>query len=166
MLGYSEAELIGRTVKEISHLDDRDQTDAERARMRAGEVSSVQFEKRYLRKNDSVLWVNLTVALARNAQGEPQYEIAIMEDITERKEREATLQRFRTALDSSADMVFLFDLSAGGCSISTRAHASTSAIRARSCCGCAHGTSAPTPPAARCAPRPPSCRASPGAPTP
>jgi len=114
MLGYSEAELIGRTVKQISHPDDRDQTDAERARMRAGEVSSVQFEKRYLRKNDSVLWVNLTVALARNAQGEPQYEIAIMEDITERKQKEATLQRFRTALDSSADMVFLFDLSAGG----------------------------------------------------
>ena len=113
MLGYSEAELIGRTVKEVSHPDDRDQTDGERARMRAGEVSSVQFEKRYLRKNDSVLWVNLTVALARNAQDEPQYEIAIMEDITERKEKEATLQRFRTALDSSADMVFLFDLSAG-----------------------------------------------------
>ncbi|HYL91314.1 MAG TPA: EAL domain-containing protein [Burkholderiales bacterium] len=113
MLGYFESELIGRSVKDISHPDDRDKTDAERARMRAGEVPSVQLEKRYLRKDGSVLWVALTVALARNAAGEPQHEIAIMEDITERKEKEATLSRFRTALDSSADMVFLFDLEAG-----------------------------------------------------
>jgi diguanylate cyclase (GGDEF)-like protein/PAS domain S-box-containing protein len=114
MLGYSEAELIGRSVKDISHRDDRDKTDEERARMRAGDRASVQFEKRYLRKDGSVVWINLTVALARNTHGEPLHEIAIMEDINERKEKEATLQRFRTALDSSADMVFLFDLNAGG----------------------------------------------------
>ncbi|HUQ73353.1 MAG TPA: EAL domain-containing protein, partial [Burkholderiales bacterium] len=113
MLGYTEAELLGRTVKSISHPDDRDSTDAERARMREGEVASVQCEKRYLTKDGAVVWVNLTVALVRNTDGAPLYEIAVMEDITERKEREGALQRFRTALDSSADMVFLFDLSAG-----------------------------------------------------
>ncbi|MFN2643744.1 MAG: PAS domain S-box protein [Burkholderiales bacterium] len=113
MLGYSEAELIGRSVKDVSHPEDRDSTDAKRALMRVGGVASVQLEKRYLRKDGSVLWVNLTVALARNAHGEPQHEIAVMEDITGRKEREATLQRFRTALDSSADMVLLFELGTG-----------------------------------------------------
>jgi diguanylate cyclase (GGDEF)-like protein/PAS domain S-box-containing protein len=81
--------------------------------MRDGEIASVQCEKRYLRKDGSIVWVNLTVALVRNSDGAPQYEIAVMEDITERKEREVALQRFRTALDSSADMVFLFDLSLG-----------------------------------------------------
>jgi diguanylate cyclase (GGDEF)-like protein/PAS domain S-box-containing protein len=113
MLGYTEAELLRCSVKDVSHPADRDTTDQQRALMRAGEVGSVQFEKRYLRKDGSTLWVNLTVALVRNGQSDPQYEIAVMEDITERKEREGTLQRFRTALDSSADMVFLFDLSAG-----------------------------------------------------
>ena len=113
MLGYAEGELLGRTVKSISHPDDRDSTDAERARMRDGEIASVQCEKRYLRKDGSLVWVNLTVALVRNADGAPQYEIAVMEDITERKEREVALQRFRTALDSSADMVFLFDMDTG-----------------------------------------------------
>ena len=114
MLGYFESELIGRSVKDISHPDDRDKTDAERERMRTGEVPSVEFEKRYIRKDGSVLWVNLTIALARNARGEPEHEIAIIEDITERKEKEEALNRFRTALDGSADMVFLFDLNAGG----------------------------------------------------
>ncbi|HET7672710.1 MAG TPA: PAS domain S-box protein, partial [Burkholderiales bacterium] len=113
MLGYTEAELLGRSVKDVSHPDDRDSTDGQRARMRAGEVGSVQLEKRYQRKDGTTLWVNLTVALVRSGPSDPQYEIAVMEDITERKEREAALQRFRTALDSSADMVFLFDLSAG-----------------------------------------------------
>jgi len=113
MLGYTEAELLGLTVKGISHPDDRDSTDTERMRMRDGDIASVQCEKRYLRQDGSVVWVNLTVALVRNTDGAPHYEIAVMEDITERKEREVALQRFRTALDSSADMVLLFDLSSG-----------------------------------------------------
>src|ERR671936_208907 len=81
--------------------------------MRYCSLCSVQFEKRYLHKDGRVVWVNLTVALVHNARGEPQHEIAVMEDITERKEREGALQRFRTALDASADMVFLFDLANG-----------------------------------------------------
>src|SRR5213075_638574 len=100
MLGYTEQELIGRSVKDISHPDDRDATDLERARMQKGELEAVRFEKRYLRKDGAQIWVALTVALARDARGRPQYEIGVMEDITEGKEREALLQRFRTALDS------------------------------------------------------------------
>src|SRR5262249_1887118 len=113
MLGYSEAELLGLSVKDLSHPEDRNLTDERRALMRDGQLGSVHFEKRYLRKDGRVVWVNLTVALVPNAKGEPQHEIAVMEDITERKEREGALQRFRTALDASADMVFLFDLADG-----------------------------------------------------
>jgi diguanylate cyclase (GGDEF)-like protein/PAS domain S-box-containing protein len=113
MFGYDEAELIGRSVKELSHPDDRDVTDAERDRMRSGELPSARFEKRYFRKDGSMVWVALTVALARDASGAPTHEISVLEDITERKEREAALHRFRTALDSAADMVFLFRLRDG-----------------------------------------------------
>src|SRR5207245_3811876 len=101
------------SVKDISHPEDRDLTDERRALMRDGKLGSVHFEKRYLRKDGRIVWVNLTVAVVPNARGEPQHEIAEMEDITERKEREAALQRFRTALDASADIVFLFDLANG-----------------------------------------------------
>ena len=113
ILGYSADELIGRSVKDLSHAEDRDASDAQRSRMLAGEVDSVRFEKRYLRKDGGKVWIELTVALVRNAQGEPQHEIAVMEDITGRKDREAALQRFRTALDSAADMVFLFEVASG-----------------------------------------------------
>jgi diguanylate cyclase (GGDEF)-like protein/PAS domain S-box-containing protein len=113
ILGYAAHELRGMSVKDLSHPNDRDATDPVRSRMRRGEVDTARFEKRYVRKDATTVWIDLTVALVRNAQGEPQHEIAVMEDITDRKEKEAALQRFRTALDSAADMVFLFDVATG-----------------------------------------------------
>ena len=113
MLGYSVRELMALSVHDVSHPDDREASGAERRRMLAGEGDTARVEKRYVRKDRRVVWVDLTIALVRNAQGEPQHEIAIMDDITERKEKEAALERFRTALDSAADMVLLFDLASG-----------------------------------------------------
>ncbi len=101
ILGYSESELIGRSVKDVSHPDDRDVTDAQRALVRAGERESVRFEKRYLRKSGSVVWVNLGVALVRDHAGTPQYEIAMFDDITERKESEAALREAHEELKRS-----------------------------------------------------------------
>ncbi len=101
MLGYSEAELLGRSVKEISHPEDRDLTDAERARVHEGELDSTRFEKRYLRKDGSVVWVDLAVALTRDPHGHPQYEIAVFNDITERKRADAALKEAHEELKRS-----------------------------------------------------------------
>ena len=111
MLGYQEGEIIGRSVKAISHPDDRDVTDAPRARLRSQEVNSASFEKRYLRKDGSVIWVMLTVALARNSAGEPDYEISVLEDISERRRMaQEVLQaerRFRSIFDNATEGIFL-----------------------------------------------------------
>lgn len=101
ILGYTAAELIGRSVKEISHPQDRDVTDAQRARVSANEIESARFEKRYLRADGRVTWVDLAVALARDAAGAPQYEIAIFDDITERKDAEAALREAHEELKRS-----------------------------------------------------------------
>ncbi len=101
ILRYREDELIGRSVKDISHPQDRDLTDAHRALVRAGERASVRFEKRYLRKDGSVVWVSLGVALVRGADGAPLYEIAMFDDITERKHAEAALHEAHEELKRS-----------------------------------------------------------------
>jgi PAS domain S-box-containing protein len=101
ILGYSEKELIGRSVKEISHPEDRNLTDSQRMRVRSGEKPSVRFEKRYIRKNGAIVWVGLSVALACDPSGAPQYEIALFDDITERKKAEAALREAHEELQRS-----------------------------------------------------------------
>jgi diguanylate cyclase (GGDEF)-like protein/PAS domain S-box-containing protein len=103
ILGYAEHELIGRSVKELSHPADRDPDDSQRMR----------FEKRYIRKDGSTAWVDLTKAIARDSEGRPAYDIVVMDDITEQKAAQAALLRFRTAFDRSADMFFLVDMKDG-----------------------------------------------------
>jgi PAS domain S-box-containing protein len=110
ILGYGRDELVGRSVKELSHPEDRDLTDAERGRVREGEIETARFEKRYVRKNGTVVWVDLAIALARDAAGEPEYEIAVFDDITSRKVLDAAL-RDKTELlqlgQSAARMIIL-----------------------------------------------------------
>jgi PAS domain S-box-containing protein len=101
ILGYRESELLGKTVKEISHPEDRDVTDAERARIRRGELESARFEKRYLRADGRVVWVEVAIALVRDAFGVPQYEVAIFDDITDRKNAEARLAEAHEELKRS-----------------------------------------------------------------
>ena len=101
MLGYSAAELVGRSVKEISHPEDRDVTDGHRERMRAGKEQSFSVQKRYLRKDGHVVWVDLTATVARDAAGTPLHDIAIFDDVTERKHAEAELRRAHDELARS-----------------------------------------------------------------
>jgi PAS domain S-box-containing protein len=101
ILGYPEEELIGKSVKEVSHPDDRDVTDAERRRIVRGEIESARFEKRYVRGDGTVVWCELAIALVRRADGTPRYEIGIFDDITERKAAEEALNEAHEELKRS-----------------------------------------------------------------
>jgi light-regulated signal transduction histidine kinase (bacteriophytochrome) len=89
------------TVKEVSHPEDRDITDAQRARIYAGEIESARFDKRYVRADGCVVWCELAIALVRRADGKPQYEIAVFDDVTERKEAETALRTAHEELKRS-----------------------------------------------------------------
>ena len=72
------------------------------------------MEKRYVRRDGSVVWANLTVSLVRDAAGEPQYFISAVEDIDSRKRTEQDLrdseERFRALVDGVQEYaLFLFD---------------------------------------------------------
>jgi len=96
MLGYARAELMNKPATDFTHPEDRDAATRDRQRLLAGEVDSVSAEKRYMRRNSNVLWVNRTVSLVRDAEGEPLYFLRIVEDITERRRLENELRELAT----------------------------------------------------------------------
>ncbi|HEX6317338.1 MAG TPA: PAS domain S-box protein, partial [Burkholderiales bacterium] len=113
ILGYSREELAALTVFELSHAEDRDVTVALRRKMRAREIDSFSAVKRYVRKDGSAVWAELTVSLVRGSDGAPSYEIALFEDISLRRQAEEALQRserrFRALIENSADGILLAD---------------------------------------------------------
>jgi diguanylate cyclase (GGDEF)-like protein/PAS domain S-box-containing protein len=96
MLGYTRDELLQLSVRQISHPDDRFATDKGRAQLHAGEIDSFKLEKRYLRKDGTPLWVNLTIAAKRGAEGQPLHDVSIVEDISERREAQARIEYLAT----------------------------------------------------------------------
>jgi diguanylate cyclase (GGDEF)-like protein/PAS domain S-box-containing protein len=92
LLGYSREELLARTFKDISHPEDRDATDPYRAKLMSGALKSFRREKRYLRKDGSVVWVSLAIALRRAPGGEPLHTITVIEEISARKHEERLLR--------------------------------------------------------------------------
>ncbi|HEY6540815.1 MAG TPA: PAS domain S-box protein [Ktedonobacteraceae bacterium] len=85
MLGFSEQELIGRSISAITHPNDagKDAILAEQARN--GEIASYRVEKRYLKRNRETLWCDLTTTLLRDQDGRVIYSLVMLENITERK---------------------------------------------------------------------------------
>ena len=92
MLGYTRQELIGMPVWEIIHPDDRGDEPKFRDQLLSGEIESHAAEKRYVRKDGRLIWVNRTVSLVRDYSGEPLYFLRVVEDVTERKRLEQELQ--------------------------------------------------------------------------
>jgi len=93
IVGYTRGELLELGFRDLTHPDDLEADEINIRRMLAGEIETFTTEKRYRRKDGSVVWVSLTVSLVRDESGEPGYFIGVVEDTTERKEAELALQR-------------------------------------------------------------------------
>jgi PAS domain S-box-containing protein len=99
MLGYTCGELAGKHFQEITHRDD---LEAGREAMRAllsGELSRVVFEKRYLRKDGTIVWVQLLSAVLRGGTASAAGFITQVQDITERRRAEEALRESQADLN-------------------------------------------------------------------
>jgi PAS domain S-box-containing protein len=99
ILGYSKTELTDLTFQEITHPDDLKEDLDNVADLIAGRMSNYSMEKRYIRKDKSYLWVNLTVSLQLDENKQhPLYFIVIVQDISERKQAQDQLTETRNQL--------------------------------------------------------------------
>ncbi|MFI9611696.1 putative bifunctional diguanylate cyclase/phosphodiesterase [Streptomyces sp. NPDC052023] len=85
MFGGSEQNVRGRKVQEWTHADDAPQVWRLYEELVRGEREHYHVEKAFYRPDGTVLWTNLTVSLLRDPDGNPQYQLALMEDTTERR---------------------------------------------------------------------------------
>ncbi|MCU0825221.1 MAG: PAS domain S-box protein [Leptospira sp.] len=91
MLGYEEAELLGNLSSRFAYPDDVPVAQEKRSSILRGDLSDVVFEKRYLRKDGSLLYAEVYSSLVRDGNGTPNYFVTQHIDITKRKKVEEQL---------------------------------------------------------------------------
>lgn len=105
IVGYPLEELLTMTFQDITHPDDLEADLNFIKQILAGEIENYDMEKRYIRKDASIVWINLTVALARDAVGNPDYFISVVEDITSKIEyREELSQQTQELARSNREL--------------------------------------------------------------
>ncbi len=96
--GYSAAELLKMRISDLTHPDDRQKDWENFQQVVRGEASDYRLEKRYVRKDGTLAWVNVNMTVIRDAAGQPMRTLATIEDITERKGTEERVRELNRVL--------------------------------------------------------------------
>ncbi|WBX75113.1 PAS domain S-box protein [Tenacibaculum ovolyticum] len=86
-LGYSQEELLQLTIKNVCFKEDFQLSKEHFEKMDSGLIDNFVINKRYKRKNDSVLWTKTNVNAVRDSYGKIKYHVTLIEDITLKRER-------------------------------------------------------------------------------
>jgi PAS domain S-box-containing protein len=117
ILGYSNQELLTTDFQTITHSDDLTTNLRYVHQLLNDEIQTYQMEKRYIHKHGQIVWVLLSVSLVRDEQNQPLYFISQIQDISDRKQAEASLrsseERLQFALEASQDGLWDWNIVTG-----------------------------------------------------
>lgn len=105
MLGYSETELLSMKFPEFTHPDDLEGELKQLKLLTSGEIDNYVMEKRYIHKNDKIVWTNLSVSTVKDQTNSVTRFLALIEDITERKKAETVIERLANVVESSNEAI-------------------------------------------------------------
>jgi PAS domain S-box-containing protein/diguanylate cyclase (GGDEF)-like protein/putative nucleotidyltransferase with HDIG domain len=88
LLGYTHDELTQKTLNDFTYPEDLSIDDDLMKELKKGKIPNFSIDKRYIKKDGSVLWVNLTVSLVEFEKGRESYVMCAIVDINERKTAE------------------------------------------------------------------------------
>ncbi|MEJ2698265.1 MAG: PAS domain S-box protein, partial [Desulfuromonadales bacterium] len=112
-LGYSEEELLQLSPFDYTHPEDREDTAFRLAEAGAGNRQVFDYEKRYLRKDGRVVWGRTTATWVRGSNRRPSHCIALVQDVTERRQAEESLRRSESEkaliLESTEELIVYHD---------------------------------------------------------
>ena len=113
MLGYSQDELSEKTWQEMTHPDDFEADMVIIKKMASNEIDNYEIEKRFIKKDKSIIFVHMTVSCIRHDDGSIDKVLATLQDITKRKTAEHQLKIAQIKLMESEKLSALGTLSAG-----------------------------------------------------
>ena len=112
MLGYSKEEFPDFKWQQITHPDDVELSQQVVDSLLSGENDSERFIKRYIHKDGSAVWTDVSAALRRDKKGHPLYLMVSISNITEQKKAEEALhrseERYRALFDHMNDGVAIY----------------------------------------------------------
>lgn len=113
IVGYTEAELLGTNMQAITHPDDLDADRVQVAHMLARRIDTSQVNKRFVRKDGRVVWVQLSGSLVWQQNGKASYFICQIQDITDRIRAQEALriseERFRSIAEATQEWIWEID---------------------------------------------------------
>jgi len=98
MVGYTKDELLSKTFRDITHPDDLYLDEKFITQVIDGEIDTFRIQKRYICKNGDTIWIILHSSVSRDENGDVDYAIAVIEDITGQRQFEDEIKSQNTLL--------------------------------------------------------------------
>jgi|GEM_PF-3353361 len=113
MLGYTEAELVGKSISDITHPDDLPENLEKQGRLGRGEIENFTIEKRFIHKDGHPVYGLLNANVVQDHEGNPEYFLGNVVDITDRRNAEEALRQSESfhqiLLSNISDSIFITD---------------------------------------------------------
>lgn len=109
IVGYNQEELLEKTFHDITYPSDLAEDLKNVQLLLDGKIKSYDIEKRYVKKDKSVVWINLTASLMRKRSGMPDYFIAVVQNIDDRKRAEADRELLMAAFEQNGETIIITD---------------------------------------------------------
>jgi len=113
MVGRTEEEMLATAFHAITHPEDRSIDLEKRTQMLTGKIGHYTREKRYLRKDGGIIWVNLTISHLWEPGGQRERNMLVVEEITHRKRMDEERQKLEERLKRAEKMETLGQLAGG-----------------------------------------------------
>jgi len=109
MLGYTDHELTQLKFTDITHPEDIDIDVKLAEQVFEAKIPYYNIDKRCIKKNGEILWINLTASVIRGEEGEILYGLGMIKDITEPRRAEEVLRRYERIVSASSDLMTFVD---------------------------------------------------------
>jgi PAS domain S-box-containing protein len=113
MVGFTREEARGSKLQQHIHPDDIERITEARKMMIATGTPNIQFEARFRHKDGHYFWMVQTASSVRDVDGKPLYTVAILEDVTARKEAEEALrnseEKYRELVEKATSIILKID---------------------------------------------------------